>query len=139
MSSIPAIRRYAAGDRLHVQAQRIWMILIAFISGPTRHDHDPETITYGELALLMGYPTPQAGHMLGRQLGIIGQYCRLNNLPTLNSIVVTQDTGAPGHEVVTRDGYSWQQEQEAVFREPWFSYGVPTAGTLRKVWEAGIG
>ncbi len=134
MDEIPQIRRYEAGDRLHVQAQRIWLILVAFVSSPTRKSTDKKTITYGELAELMGYPDKRAGHTLGRQLGIIGQYCRLNDLPTLNAIVVNQTTGAPGEDVLLRDGRTFKQEQKAVMAQDWFQFGVPTTGTLRKVW-----
>ena len=138
MPNIPAIRRFAKGDRLPVQAQRIWQILAAFVSSPMRKSNDPKTMTYGELALHMGYDTTQAGHVLGRQLGIIGQYCCLNDLPTLNSIVVNQATGAPGERVVNRDRFTWKEEQKLVHKQDWFALGTPTPGTFRKVWEAGI-
>jgi hypothetical protein len=72
--------------------------------------------------------------MLSRQLGIIGQYCRLNDLPALNSIVVNQATGEPGEDVVVRDGRTPKQERKAVMAQDWFQFGVPTTGTLRKVW-----
>ena len=136
MARIPAIRRYGEGDRIYVQAQRIWLILVAFVSGPTRRRNDDKTITYGELAELMGYADRRAGHMLGRQLGIIGEFCRLNDLPALNSIVINRSTGVPGEEVLLRDGRSVKQEQNAVMRQDWFQVGVPTTGTLRKVWES---
>lgn len=135
--AIPAIRRYAAGDRLHVQAQRIWLILAAFVSGKTRGSTDRKTMTYGELALEMGYGDARAGHMLGRQLGIVGRCCILNGLPPLNVIVVNQETGVPGDEVVLRPGRSVPKEQRAVFAQNWFEVGVPSTGTLRKVWENG--
>jgi hypothetical protein len=131
---IPTIRRYGAGDRLHIQAQQIWLILAAFVSGPTRKPTDEKTMTYGELAELMGYSDRRAGHTLSRQLGIIGQYCLLNELPALNAIVVTQNTGVPGDEVVLSDGRTVKQEQKAVMAQDWLQLGVPTTGTLRKVW-----
>ena len=137
MVQIPKIRRYATGDRLPVQAQRIWLILTAFVSGRTRKSNDDKTITYGDLALEMGYGDRRVGIMLARQLGIVGHYCVLNDLPTLNSIVVNQDTNVPGDHVVTREGYNWRQEQKAVFRQNWFEVGVPSVGALRKVWELG--
>ena len=134
MDEIPPIRRYETGDRLYVQAQRIWLILVAFVSGPTRGPTDEKTITYGKLAELMGHPDKRAGRTLGRQLGIIGQYCRLNDLPALNAIVVDQITGAPGEGVLLGDGRTIKQEQKAVMAQDWFQFGVPTTGTLRKVW-----
>jgi hypothetical protein len=134
-AGIPPIRRYAVGDRLYVQAQRIWLILASFVSGMTRGSTDRTTLSYGELALCMGYGDARAGHMLGRQLGIVGNYCVLNGLPPLNVIVVNQDTGVPGDEVVLRPGRTVRQEQRAVFSQDWFEVGVPSTGTLRKIWE----
>ena len=134
MDEIPPIRRYKAGDRLYVQAQQMWLILVAFVCSPMRRPNDPKTITYGDLAELMGYTDRRAGHMLSRQLGIIGEFCRLNNLPTLNSIVVIQATGVPGEDVLLRHGRTVKQEQRDVIRQDSFSFGVPSTGTLRKVW-----
>lgn len=131
---IPAIRRYGAGDRLHIQAQQIWLILAAFVSGPTRKLEDEKTMTFGKLAEIMGYSDRRAGHTLSRQLGIIGQYCLLNGLPALNAIVVNQSTGVPGDEVVLSKGRTVRQEQKAVMTQDWLQLGVPTTGTLRKVW-----
>jgi hypothetical protein len=128
------IRQYGAGDRVHVQAQRIWLILAGFVSGSTRKPGDPATITYGQLAVAMGLD-PRAGHTLGRQLGIVGRCCIENGLPALNSVVVNATTGAPGDWVVLSDGNSVEMEQRAVFQQDWYQVGVPTTGMLRKVWE----
>jgi hypothetical protein len=136
MDDIPSIRRYDVGDRLYVQAQRIWLILAAFVMSPTRKPGDRKTITYGEVAELMRYPDRRAGHMLSRQLGIIGEYCRRNDLPALNAIVVNQTTGVPGEDVLLRDGRTVREEQAAVMREDWFALRIPTTGTLRKVWDS---
>jgi hypothetical protein len=136
MNDVPEIKRYDQGDRVYVQAQRIWLILVAFAKSPLRRADDPTTITYGNLAELMGHSDRRAGHMLGRQLGIIGEYCKQNDLPTLNSIVVTQTTGVPGDDVVLRAGHTVSDEQRGVMEEDWFALRVPSTGTLRKVWES---
>jgi hypothetical protein len=135
MATRSSIRRYSAGDRIYVQAQRIWLILAGFVSGPTRAPDDPNLITYGDVALLMGYVDARAGHMLSRQLGIVGNCCLENKLPALNSIVVNAITKAPGHDVVLGPGRTVAQEQAAVFNQDWYSVGVPTTAMLRKVWE----
>ena len=129
------LRRYGPGDRLNVQAQRIWLILAAFVSGPTRRSGDDQTITYGELAMRMGYADGRAGHTLARQLGIVGYCCLENGLPALNSIVVNAVTGAPGHDVVLGNGRTVAKEQRAVFAQDWHAVGVPSTGMLRSVWE----
>lgn len=134
--NIPKIKRFARGDRLPVQAQQVWLILVAFVMHSKHDPKHPTTITYGEVAAAMGYPDPRAGHTLGRQLGIVGEFCKANDLPPLNAIVVNQNTGMPGNEVVLRDGRTVRQEQAAVMREDWFCLRVPTTGTFRKVLEA---
>lgn len=135
-SGIPAIRRYGPGDRLPVQAQRIWLILAGFISGRDAPVPNAKTMTYGELALRMGYVDARAGHMLSRQLGIVGNYCLMNDLPALNAIVVNAQTREPGGDVVLTPGRSFSQEVRAIYRQDWYEVGIPSTGTLRKTWEA---
>lgn len=135
MDEIRTIRQYKEGDRLHIQAQRIWLILAAFVSSPIRKTTDRKMLTYGDLAELMGYDR-RAGHTLARQLGIVGHYCLRNGLPTLNSIVVNQNTGEPGDDVVLTKGRSPKEERRAVMATNWLEYGIPSTGTLRKMWAA---
>jgi hypothetical protein len=130
MNDIPAIKRFSDSSKLAIQAQQIWLILCGYAMFAKKK------ITYGELAQLMGYADKRAGHMLSRQLGIVGRYCKDNDIPPLNAIVVNAETGMPGHDVVVRDGQSPQQEIDAVLGEDWFAFRVPTTGTFRKVWES---
>ena len=130
----PSAKRFSRGDRVYVQAQQIWLILMAFAM-TKKPPSQPKTMTYGELALTMGYDDTRAGHTLGRQLGIVGQYCVQNDLPPLNVIVVNQETGMPGDEVVLRPGRFVKEEQKAVLTEDWFTVRVPTTGTFRQIWE----
>lgn len=127
----PKAKRYGPGDRLPVQAQQMWLILVGFVGFKAER----KTYTYGELAQQMGR-SPQAGHMLGRQLGIIGHYCLENDLPPLNSIVVDKDSGKPGRSVLTTPGRTPAQDQAAVHKFDWFSVRVPSAGSLRLIWES---
>ena len=132
MSDIPPIKRYGRGDRLYIQAQRIWIVIIAFVM--RRRPEDRDTMTYGDVAEAMGLDR-RAGHTLGRQLGIIAKFCILNDLPALNAVVVGEKTGVPGEEVLVRHGRSIPEEQADVLEKDWFALRVPTTGTLRKVWE----
>src|SRR5712671_6880900 len=84
MDGIPHIRLFSRGDRLYVQAQQIWIILVAFVMHSKRNPKRPEKMTYGDLAKAMGYPDSRAGHGLARQLGIVGEYCVRNRWPALN-------------------------------------------------------
>lgn len=138
-SGIPRAKLYQRGDRLYVQAQQIWLILSAFVQfAPPQSGQSlrRKTLTYGDLAREMGFEDGRAGHTLGRQLGIVGQYCIFNDLPPLNVIVVTAATGEPGDEVLLRKGRTVRDEQKAVMAQRWFDVRVPTTGTLRQVWEA---
>jgi len=40
----------------------------------------------------MGYDSRRAGITLARQLGIVGEYCKANDVLPLNAIVVNQRT-----------------------------------------------
>ncbi|MBN9488249.1 MAG: hypothetical protein J0H44_13520 [Alphaproteobacteria bacterium] len=132
---IPPLRRFGVGDRVYVQAQQIWLILVTFVMrSDERRRGRVATITYGEVATDMGKEDRRAGHTLGRPLGIIAEYCVHQNVAPLNSIVVNQDTSLPGVEVVLRNGRTLAREQKAVMEEDWFSIRVPTTGTFKKIW-----
>lgn len=139
---IPKAKRFGIGDQRHVQAQRVWLILTAHVMmewqwrGHSRRPRrwDDVLITYGELAERMGMVS-RAGQTLAIPLGIVGEYCRVNDLPTLNSIVVNQETGVPGDHVLVRDGKTYKDEQREVMNTDWFAYRVPTTGAFRKVRE----
>lgn len=127
---------FGEGDRLWAQAQRIWVILVGIViaSQIKGASANSARVTYGDLAQAMGKPR-QAGRTLTRQLWMIGEYCKFNELPTLNSIVVNQDTGLPGHDVVLSSGNSVQKEMSNVARFDWSSVRVPSISTFRDVWE----
>lgn len=78
----------------------------------------------------------RVGHTLGRQLGIVGFFCKANDIPPLNCVVVNQLTGMPGDDLVVRFRRTPKEEQRAVMRFDWFSVRVPTTGTFRRVWES---
>ena len=128
----PIVKHYERGDRVHIRAQQIWMILVAFVMNA---ESRRVRITYGELATLMGYSDPRAGFTLGLPLGIICKYCKINNLPLLNLIVVNKETLAPGTGGLVRNGYSLQSKQKEIFKEDWFQYRIPTTSAFRKAWE----
>lgn len=89
-------------------------------------------ITYGALAKQMDM-NPRAGITLTRHLGLIGTFCKENNLPPLNVIVINDDTGSPGDGVIEAKGYS--RDQQDVLNHPWFSYRPPTIRALREVYD----
>lgn len=129
------LRRYAFGDRVFVTAQQMWSILAGFVMwSPDAAKRG--LITYGDLAEKAGYADRRAGRLIGRQLGVIGEFCLQNDLPALNSIVVRADSGVPGTGVVHNVARTVSEEQEDVLAYNWYIIGVPTTGMLRKVWES---
>lgn len=135
---VPA-KYYQKGDALYVQAQQIWSILIGFVMmkkypvGDHRAANFYDLITYSELADLMGRPGAQ--RTLSRQLGIVGHYCVMNDLPPLNIIVVNKDSELPGDGAVLRKGRTVAEEMGAVGAFNWFDVRPPTVGALRKVYD----
>lgn len=146
-TEMPPLRHYKSADRIYIQAQQIWVILIAFVmQHPQRKAGLAPTITYGDLAMRMGHEDRRVGHTLSRQLGIVGDFCKHHELPVLNSIVVNQATGLPGSELTL--GYPddgdvdaetalkrTRAEHRDVMNYNWFMIRVPTTGTFRTVWE----
>ena len=134
MSQFKSPRKFAAGDRVHVQAQQIWQLLAALLIARRFEGKQAQvTITYGDLAKAMGKPS-QAGRSLIKPLWIIGEFCKDVGLPTLNSIVVNKLTGLPGEHVVLSDGRSIPAEMKAVNAYDWAQISPPTRGTLLVVW-----
>ena len=134
MSQFKNPRKFAAGDRVHVQAQQIWQLLVAILISRKFEGHQAQIkVTYGDLAKAMGKPS-QAGRSLIKPLWIIGEFCKDVGIPTLNSIVVNKATGIPGEHVVLSDGRSVADEMRAVNAYDWAQISPPTRGTLLVVW-----
>lgn len=124
--AVPKLKKFVEGEvRRYEQAHIIWGILSGWIAIKKK------TITYGELAELMGY-SPHAGRTLGAALGIVSIYCLYNKLPPISVIVVGKVTKVPGWQEMIRHGETLESEQKLVFSTPWYTYRTPTVGTLRK-------
>lgn len=136
----PSLMRAVPDATALQQAQQIWMILVSFVMNKTDSVGNkkslkdisyapPATITYGELALKMGYKDKRAGHGLGYPLGILAVLCINSKLPAINTIVVNQETGMPGESVLFHGDL--EAEQCAIFKnENWFAYRIPTLEEL---------
>lgn len=138
---VPApAKHFGKGDPLYVQAQQIWSILTGFVmvrkypvlDDRVRHQFC-DLIAYAELAEIIGRPGSQ--NTLSRQLGIVGHYCVMNDLPPLNIIVVNKNSELPGDGAVLRKGRTVHDEMRAVGEFNWFSVRPPTVGALRKVYD----
>jgi hypothetical protein len=127
-------RKFAQGDRVHVQAQQIWQILVGLLIAKRLEGRtDQVTITYGDLAIAMGRSS-LAGRSIIKPLWIIGEYCKDVGLPTLNSIVINKLRGEPGDHVVLSEGRTIPQEMAAVNQFNWSEISPPSRGTLLVVW-----
>ncbi len=115
------------GARRQEQAHFIWITLSSWVLFKKR-----QTITYGELAELLGY-TRQAGRTLTEALGAVSLYCLYNDLPPLSCIVVAKNTHSPGWEGMILDDSDLKSEQGKVWNTPWHLYRTPSVGTFRNV------
>jgi len=91
------------------RAMQVWQILIAVA-------HERRTITYGEVADLLGF---EGAGVLAQILGLIMIYCQTNELPPLTVLVVNQGTGLPGEGLTTVEDLP--RDREAVYRQAWYS------------------
>ena len=127
MSKQHTAKAFQLGDRIHVRAQQVWVVLVA-----TAMSH--QTVTYGELAKLMGYDTTAARTTI-KPLAILAKFCLNHDLPQLNALVVAADTGEPGGQIILKDGETSQQAQQQVFGFDWYSLRVPSPGIFRSIWD----
>ena len=119
----------SAGARRHEQAHFVWIALAGWVQ-----HHNGETITYGELAELLGYES-KAGRTLSEALGMVSLYCLYNDLPPLSCIVVARISNTPGWEGMIPEGSSLKKEQKRVWNTEWQLYRTPSPGTFRRVQE----
>jgi hypothetical protein len=90
-------------------------------------------ITYGELNHALDRRTMAVS--LRTALGILGWWCNDNSLPTINCIVVNEETGEPGESVILRPHWSLARNQWEVFNRQWFTDGtMPTLRDLEQTW-----
>ena len=104
-------------DRLMSVCQRasqIWAVL----AWAAKHR---QSITYQELAQLIGVPTVA----LGQLLKPIHSYCSSKNLPYLTVLVVQRDTGHPGPGFMGVPVDKYGEETATVFLFDWLKHGNP--------------
>ncbi len=127
--------RILIGARVWMQAELAWSILSVLVMYAKHNPGFPQTVTYGELAKLMGYDKPGAAHTLSRPLALIGDLCLKSNMPPLNVIVVSKETKAPGAELLLRPGSTVEADQAAVMEVNWLGWHAPSGNTFRTLWE----
>ncbi len=119
-STEPAVRMSAIE-----QAQAIWAVLAkrANDTGSTT----VAKITYGDLAVAIGYPNKGAARAIKPALGLIGMYCVKHGLPALNALAVNQASMEAGDSVVLTDGETPRSERASIIAHDWASVPVPVA------------
>jgi hypothetical protein len=95
------------------RASQIWQILVHKAAAR-------ETVTYGEVADLMGIGSAQG---LGVFLNQIKRYCEANGHPPLHVLAVSKSTGRPGEGLPVDDFHG---DRERVFSFNWFALVPPT-------------
>ncbi|GAB4506256.1 MAG: hypothetical protein Kow00123_03940 [Anaerolineales bacterium] len=101
------------------RATQIWSVL-AWAA------RNQQVVTYGQLAALIGVPRPG----LGQLLAPIQAYCRLQSLPPLTALVVSDTTGKPGSGFTAAEDVLAAQAQ--VFRFDWLQQGCPKPEDFEK-------
>jgi hypothetical protein len=110
------------------QALKIWPILV---TRATRSISTVEAkITYGNLVVAIGYGSKNAARSIRNALDLIGRYCLKHGIPTLNSLVVNQNTCEAGDSVVLHNGLTPGEERVNVVKFDWHTVQEPTAAAL---------
>ncbi len=110
------------------QARAIWPVL-------AKRATDTESttvakITFGDLAVAIGYPHKGAARAIKPALGLIGLYCVKHNLPALNALAVNQASMETGDSVVLHEGTSAREERANIVAFNWASIDVPPASAF---------
>ena len=111
---------------VEIRAQQVWIILIGAAA-------NRQTITYLELALLMGF-NENSRHIVPQFLDPVARYCQREDLPALTVLVVSEASGQPGDGLLPfiRRGYTYEAERELVYQEDWYQYRVPSQNDFRR-------
>ena len=98
------------------RAQQIWQILVSCAV-------EKKLLTYGEVADYLGF---NGAGVLAHPLGYIMNYCLNHDLPPLTTLVINQETGAPGAGLTAIQEYdSLDLARIAVFDYEWYKIIPP--------------
>ena len=99
------------------QAVRVWEMLVLAA-------RNQQLLSYARVASFTGI----AKEDLTETLGLIHNYCRKNNYPLLNCLVVSRVTGLPGDDFPEKmDRVAMKVEQAKVFDHDWGRSEKPDA------------
>ncbi len=108
--------RLLVGARVWMQAELAWSILSVLVMYAKHNPGFPQTVTYGELAKLMGYDKPGAAHTLSRPLALIGDLCLKSDLPPLNVMVVSRRPRHQARRCCCGRGQRWKLTRRRLWK-----------------------
>jgi len=120
---IKVIKKFDDNPSNASRAVQIWQILIS-------KAHNRQTITYGNLADLMGF---KGAGVLAEKLGHIMHFCDQNDLPPLTVLVVNRITGKPGEGLTANEDFD--VERENVFKHNWYGLYPPSKDEFDEAWK----
>lgn len=147
----------AASTQKFARAVQAWVIVTGFVTLSQssrlkvriRKSEIPPNLTnkfksgiinYGMVNDLMKREPFPWNIRLGDELGMIGDYCLQNDLPLLNTVVVSKETGEPSTEneklLFSGGRSSVSEEQQAVLNYDWFAIRIPTIRQIRLAYES---
>jgi hypothetical protein len=112
------------------QARAIWVVLATRATDAA--STTPAKITYGDLAIAIGYPEKGAARAVKTALTLIGWYCAKHNLPALHALVVNHGT-MEASDLVLPDGHTANSERTRVLAYNWRAIQPPGAVELQAI------
>ncbi len=103
--------------------REVWEVLV-------RAAAQQQTLTYGELAELLGGPS--AGYIprgMGKWLNPIAFYCDQHGLPRLTDSVVNQQSTKPGYQAPP--GYDFLAARKAIYAFDWHALSVTPSDLVK--------
>src|SRR5262245_9546696 len=112
-----------------VRGLQIWQILIGLA-------HEKRTITYGQLAKLMGY---KGSGVIFDMLGHVSCFCSQHSLPILTVIVVNKATEEAGDGLSSVGSHRKRiAERRRVFKYKWYLVYPPSVADLATAFKDGM-
>jgi putative restriction endonuclease len=102
------------GNKWNIRAAQAYPIVVACAA-------EHRLTSYGEIADKLGF---NGAGMMGKIMGRICGWCHKNDLPSLNTIVVNQETGRP--EWSLEDDEDVNPTQMKVMRLNWYEFEGPS-------------
>jgi hypothetical protein len=127
---------FSEKKRTHeVTAQRIWSYMVGYLA--FRQDGyglGEGIITYGNLAVKVGYDTTKSGLAIVEPVKLVSRFCSDNDLPYLTSMIVREDTKHPGWDDMFPSEKKYLKAQNKVLKygDKWLDIVPPSGNVFKK-------